>query len=142
MNYFVETGNVKAQAVSSYIIENYFYDGAERRKLLIFAHHQVVLDTLEMTMKNSSIQYIRIDGTTNSTTRFKYCETFQNDPKVLVAILSITAAGVGITLTAASLVVFAELHWNPGVIFFKNIIVFSSSLKQKIELIVLVKKIQ
>lgn len=117
MNYFIATGNVKAQAVSSYVIENYFYDGAQRRKLLIFAHHQVVLDTLEMKIKKKDIQYIRIDGNTNSTTRFNYCEKFQKDPEVLVAILSITAAGIGITLTAASLVIFAELHWNPGVNF-------------------------
>ena len=40
---------------------------------------------------------------------------FQDDEEVKLALLSITAANAGINLTAASLVVFAELFWNPGV---------------------------
>ncbi len=41
---------------------------------------------------------------------------FQNKASVRVGILSMTAAGVGLTLTAASTVIFAELHWTPGVL--------------------------
>lgn len=32
-----------------------------------------------------------------------------------MAVLSLTAANMGLTLSAADLVVFAELFWNPGV---------------------------
>jgi len=38
----------------------------------------------------------------------------QESEKVRVAVLSIKAAGMGLTLTAASTVVFGELTWTPG----------------------------
>lgn len=57
---------------------------------------------------------MRIDGSVSQQERTNNVERFQNDPEILVALLSITAAGVGITLTAASTVIFAELHWTPA----------------------------
>lgn len=79
----------------------------------------------------SSVEFIRIDGTTPGHHRGQLTANFQSNPKVRcdqlllrsrlthqirVALLGITAAGVGLTLHAASTVVFAELYWNPGAV--------------------------
>jgi SWI/SNF-related matrix-associated actin-dependent regulator 1 of chromatin subfamily A len=62
--------------------------------------------------------YIRIDGKTSAEQRNLFCRKFQENPNIKMAILSITAANAGINLSAASLVVFGELFWNPGVCYF------------------------
>uniref|UniRef100_A0AAQ5X9G4 SWI/SNF-related matrix-associated actin-dependent regulator of chromatin subfamily A-like protein 1 n=1 Tax=Amphiprion ocellaris TaxID=80972 RepID=A0AAQ5X9G4_AMPOC len=67
-----------------------------------------------VTKKN--VPFIRIDGATPSAERQQRCEKFQFSTKTCVAVLSITAANMGITLHAADLVIFAELFWNPGVL--------------------------
>lgn len=59
--------------------------------------------------------YIRIDGSTPSAERQQLCEKFQFCTNSCVAVLSITAANMGLTLHSADLVIFAELFWNPGV---------------------------
>lgn len=64
---------------------------------------------------NCVISYIRIDGKTSSEERKCVCDQFQSEDMYRVAVLSICAANSGITLTAAKLVIFAELYWNPGV---------------------------
>ncbi|VDM57891.1 unnamed protein product [Angiostrongylus costaricensis] len=114
LEYFSLTGIVKADAVCSHILENYFYPDAPKKKVLIFAHHQIVMDSIQVEVQKRNLKSVRIDGQTLSKDRGNLCQQFQEDPDVMVAILSLTAAGVGITLTAASVVVFAELHWNPG----------------------------
>jgi hypothetical protein len=83
-------------------------------KVLLFAHHQEMMDALEAMVRDEwQVGYIRIDGSiTNNEHRGSMCDRFQTDPQCRVALLAIKAAGMAITLTAANLVVFAELYFT------------------------------
>jgi len=83
-------------------------------KMLVFAHHQEPLDAAMDQLCKRKIRHIRIDGATPQHLRQQLCDRFQTDDECRVALLSITAAGVGLTLHAATYVVFMELYWNPG----------------------------
>lgn len=86
-----------------------------KSKFLVFAHHQIMLDAVEKVMKRKDKKYIRIDGNTTNDQRKYFVDKFQADENYVCAVLSITAANAGLTLTAATIVLFAELHWNPSV---------------------------
>jgi SWI/SNF-related matrix-associated actin-dependent regulator 1 of chromatin subfamily A len=60
------------------------------------------------------VGHIRIDGGTPQSARQALVTRFQETDSVRAAVLGIRAAGVGLTLTAASTVVFAEMSWTPG----------------------------
>jgi SWI/SNF-related matrix-associated actin-dependent regulator 1 of chromatin subfamily A len=75
----------------------------------------VVLILFFTFFSSQKFKSVRIDGKTTPEQRGFFCNRFQGDTDVRIAILSITAANAGLNLTAASLVVFAELFWNPGV---------------------------
>jgi len=85
-------------------------------KFLLFTHHISVLDAYEEKMKKKRIKYVRIDGSTSEKQKHANVQAFQNQSDWKVALLSITAAYQGITLHAASVVVFAEYYWTPGII--------------------------
>ena len=74
-----------------------------------------MLDAIQKVVVSKRKQFVRIDGSTTSEQRKHFVDKFQFDDNCTCAILSITAANAGITLTAAQLVLFAELHWNPSV---------------------------
>uniref|UniRef100_H2Z050 SWI/SNF-related matrix-associated actin-dependent regulator of chromatin subfamily A-like protein 1 n=1 Tax=Ciona savignyi TaxID=51511 RepID=H2Z050_CIOSA len=112
LQYFNETAEFKLPAVRSYVLD--LLEGGH--KFLLFAHHKSVLDAVETDLTKKSCEYIRIDGSTPSDRRQTEVTRFQEKSSCKVALLSITAANMGITLNAASLVVFAELFWNPGIL--------------------------
>uniref|UniRef100_A0A672P4Z7 Zinc finger, RAN-binding domain containing 3 n=1 Tax=Sinocyclocheilus grahami TaxID=75366 RepID=A0A672P4Z7_SINGR len=108
---YKQTAIAKAGAVKDYIkmmLET------EQLKFLVFAHHLSMLQACTEAVIEAKATYIRIDGSVPSAERIQLVHRFQNDPDTRVAILSIQAAGQGLTFTAASHVVFAELYWNPG----------------------------
>uniref|UniRef100_A0A670Z5Q6 Zinc finger RANBP2-type containing 3 n=1 Tax=Pseudonaja textilis TaxID=8673 RepID=A0A670Z5Q6_PSETE len=108
---FKQTAIAKAGAVKDYIkmlLEN------EQLKFLVFAHHLSMLQACTEAVIESKVRYIRIDGSVPSAERINLVNQFQKDPDTRVAILSIQAAGQGLTFTAATHVVFAELYWDPG----------------------------
>lgn len=100
---------VKAPAVCQYVADLL---GSSSGKLIVFGHHKILLDVLSRCFGGRAT--VRIDGGTEVKKRQEIVDAFQKDPRVRLAILSTRAAGVGINLTAAPTVVFAEADWNPA----------------------------
>ncbi len=89
-------------------IHNFLESG---KKLVIFAHHKVVIEQLMTEFKDVAVS---LTGETLMENRQKAVDDFQNKPEIKLFIGNIQAAGIGITLTAASDVMFIEFPWTPS----------------------------
>jgi len=108
------TGQCKVNWAKRYIL-NLLAENP-KAKVLVFAHHKHVLDSIHQELNDEKIRAIKIDGSVASEKRHDVATDFQTNMKTRVAVLSITAAGAGLNFTAAQFVVFAELHMTPGML--------------------------
>ncbi len=92
-------------------IHDFITSGNGDSKLVVFAIHRAVIDTLMSEFKDTAV---KVDGSCSAEQRDKAVEKFQNDPETKLFVGNIRAAGTGLTLTAASSVAFLELPWTPG----------------------------
>jgi SWI/SNF-related matrix-associated actin-dependent regulator 1 of chromatin subfamily A len=82
-------------------------------KFVIFAHHKDVINIIYQHFKDKAV---KLTGESNAEERNKAVEKFQNDDSIKLFVGNIQAAGVGLTLTASSTVIFLELAWDPSTI--------------------------
>jgi SNF2 family DNA or RNA helicase len=111
---FGEMSKVREQvavAKTPFIIDHIKTALEESDKICVFVNHHSVVDSLLAAFSDCAVS---IDGRTKIEDRQLATERFQGDPNVRVFIGTIRAAGVGITLTASSTVLFGELDWVPG----------------------------
>jgi SNF2-related domain/Helicase conserved C-terminal domain len=81
-------------------------------KVVFFAKHIDVMDQAEAALAARELRTVSLRGDQTALQRQAAIDAFNKDPDVAVAVCSLTAAGVGVNLQAASNVVLAELSWT------------------------------
>lgn len=82
------------------------------QKVVVFSQYLDMLQIIELYLKKHHIGYACIKGSTKN--RREPLLRFREDPKCEVFVASLLAAGVGIDLSSASVVIHYDRWWNPA----------------------------
>lgn len=86
-----------------------------KEKVVVFCHHRAMISMLAEEFKNKRPAIVQ--GGIDAQEKFLEVQRFQTDKSCRLFIGQTQAAGVGLTLTASDIAVFAEIDWVPGNIF-------------------------
>jgi SNF2 family DNA or RNA helicase len=86
---------------------------ADSHKALVFSQWTALLDRVEPHMRQTRIDFVRLDGSTRD--RAGVVHRFQDDTGPPVMLVSLRAGGTGLNLTAADHVFLLDPWWNPAV---------------------------
>jgi SWI/SNF-related matrix-associated actin-dependent regulator 1 of chromatin subfamily A len=106
----LQTALAKVPLVVKYVLDIL----ESEKKVVIFAHHRAVIENIA-TEFGEAVAIVH-GGISDPIERQRRIDRFQTDTTCRVFIGSLKAAGTGITLTAARIVIFAELDWVPATI--------------------------
>ncbi|KAF8070494.1 SNF2 family N-terminal domain-containing protein [Lyophyllum atratum] len=106
-NCYLDAGKVQ---VLMKLLANYRQEG---RKVLVFSQFTQILDILQAILKHDSINYLILTGNTPVDVRQTLVDEFTEDQSIPVFLLSTKAGGMGINLTAASVVIMFDQDFNP-----------------------------
>ena len=81
------------------------------KKVIIFTNFT---DTLQTIYQHFGKQAVYLDGSCSNSLRQQAVDSFQNDEKIKIFVGNLKAAGVGLTLTSAEVVIMNDLSFVPA----------------------------
>ena len=106
----------KWRQMSDFLQSDKFTDGDERRKLIVFTEHKDTLVYLTERIRSLLGRFeavVNIHGGMRREERRRVQDGFRNDPKVQVLVAT-DAAGEGVNLQRANMMVNYDIPWNPN----------------------------
>ncbi|RVE68105.1 hypothetical protein OJAV_G00088450 [Oryzias javanicus] len=82
-------------------------------RVVLFSQFTMMLDIVEVLLKNLNHRYVRLDGSTPMADRIVLIDEYNTDPDIFVFLLSTRAGGLGINLTSANVVILHDIDCNP-----------------------------
>ncbi|KAI0093055.1 SNF2 family N-terminal domain-containing protein [Irpex rosettiformis] len=104
---YLQAGKVK---VLLQLLRGYREQG---RRVLIFSQFTQILDILQRVLEREKIKFVVLTGSTPVDVRQSLVDEFTEDESIKVFLLSTKAGGMGINLTAASVVIMFDQDFNP-----------------------------
>jgi len=90
------------------------------QKVIVFSQYTETIRQINDALKEKvtgadPIFAVTLTGSDDMDARQKAVDSFQNEETIKVFIANIKAGGVGLTLTEASIVMFADMEWSPEI---------------------------
>ncbi|CAE6374760.1 unnamed protein product [Rhizoctonia solani] len=85
----------------------------EGRRVLVFSQFTQILDILKVVLDHVGLKFLVLTGSTPVDERQSLVDQFTEDETIPVFLLSTRAGGMGINLTAASVVIMFDQDFNP-----------------------------
>jgi superfamily II DNA or RNA helicase len=84
-----------------------------KHKTVIFSQYTQMLKIMREDLERLGIRFAYLDGSTKN--RLEVVKSFNEDPRILVFLVSLKAGGTGLNLVGADAVVHFDLWWNPAI---------------------------
>ena len=85
---------------------------SNEKKVVVFSQYVGMIKIMQDYCRHNQIKYVSLTGSTSN--RGEVIKQFQQDPTTKVFLGSLLAGGIGIDLTAASVVIHYDRWWNPS----------------------------